>query len=132
MAWMLRAARGAPAVLHELGIEDRAPPGGQARGEGVERAAHFVDLGDPARLERRDEEAAAGRVEDQAVLLQQAQGLQHRLARDREIGGDRLLRQARARRDRAVADRGEQGAVDLVDEVGRGLQLDEVGGHRCG
>ena len=30
---------------------------------------------------------------------------------------------------RAVADRVEQRLVDLVDEVGRGLEFDELGGH---
>ena len=86
------AARGAPAGLDQRGIEDRVACGREPDGERVERAADLVDVGDPAGVERRDEDAAAGRVEHEAVLLQQPQRLQHRLARDRQAFGDVFLR----------------------------------------
>mgnify|MGYP000529454984 CR=1 FL=1 len=60
-----------------------------------------------------------------------AQRLQHRLARHRQLLGDLLLRQARAGRQRAVGDGAEQGLVDLIDQVGRDMQLEQRGVHRC-
>ena len=42
---------------------------------------------------------------------------------------DLLLRQPCARRERALTDGVEQGAVDAFDEIGGGLELDELGGH---
>ena len=103
--------------------------GRQARGQRVDRAAHFVDLGDLVRVERGDDDAAAGRVVHQAVLLQQAQRLQHRLARDRQLLGDLFLRQPGAGRERSLTYRIEQRAVDALDEIGSGLELDELSGH---
>ncbi len=128
------AARGAPAGLDELGIEHGAAPGGEPGGERVERAAHFVDLGDPARRRaaRRGRRGRARRGRGRPSSAGAAPAARAG-ARRRGRAAIVFLRQARAGRERAVADRVEQGAVDLVDEVGRGLQLDEVGGHRrCG
>ena len=56
-----RAARRPLSI--SAGSSDGAGARGKARGERVERAAHFVDLGDPGGVERRDEDAAAGRVD---------------------------------------------------------------------
>ena len=67
---------------------------GQARGQGVDRAPHLVDLGDLGGVERGDYHAAAGSVVHQAVVLQQAQRLQHRLPRHGQLLGDLLLRQS--------------------------------------
>ena len=72
-----------------------------------------------------------GRVEHQAVVLQQAQGLQHRLPRDRELLGDLLLRQPSARRERSLTYGVDQGTIDALDEVGSRLEANELGGH-CG
>ena len=123
------AAGGAPALLDQRRIERRAACRGQARGQRVDRAAHFVDLGDLVGVERGDDDAAAGRVVHQAVLLQQAQRLQHRLPRHRQLLGDLFLRQPRAGRERSLTYRVEQGAIDALDEIGSGLELDELGGH---
>jgi hypothetical protein len=123
-------ARGTSAGLYELGVEDRAPARGETGGERVERGADLVDLGDPLRLERRHQQAPAGRVVHQAVLLQQPQRLQHRLARDRQPRRDRFLGQPFARRERAVVDRVQQCPIDPVDQIGRLLQPDEMSGHR--
>ncbi len=97
IALMLRPRAARRPVSIRRGSSTAWRRGGELRGERVERAAHFVDVRDPARVERRDEDAAAGRIEHEAVLLQQAQRLQHRLARDREALGEVFLRDARAR-----------------------------------
>ena len=68
---------------------------------------------------------------NQAVLFQQPQCLQHRLPRNRQLFGDLLLSQPRSWRERALTNCVEQGAVDALDEIGGGLELDELGGH-CG
>ena len=77
---------------------------------------------DPVGVQRRHLHAAARRVQHEAVFLQQPQRLQHRLARHGQLLGDVFLRDARAGRQRAVADGVEQRPVDLVDQVGRGLR----------
>ena len=58
-----------------------------------------------------------------------AQRLEHGLARHREALSDVFLRDAFARRERAAADGAEQGAVDLVDEIGGDFDAEELGGH---
>ena len=93
IAGMFPAARGAPAQVDEPGVDDGAAAGGEPCGERVERAAYFVDLGDPGGVERRDDDAAPGRVDDEPVLLEQAQRLQHRLARHRQPRRDVFLGQ---------------------------------------
>ena len=74
------AACGAPTVLDELRIEHGAALGGAPCGQRVERGPYLVDLGDLGAVERRDHHAASRRVLHEAVVLQQAQRLQHRLA----------------------------------------------------
>jgi len=123
------AGGSAAPVGDEAGVEPGAPVRGEPGRQRIERGAHLVDLGDPARIEGRDEEAAPRRIERQAVLLEQAQGLQHGLARHREPGRDVLLAEPRARRQRAVADGVEQGPIDAVDEVGCRWKLNELGRH---
>ena len=62
-----RAAR--RPVSMSRGSIDGPATGGQPRGERVERAAHFVDLGDPGRVERRDQHAAARRIDTSASFF---------------------------------------------------------------
>ena len=116
-------ARGAPAGRDQPGVDLRAPGRRQPRGQHIERAAHLVDLGHPVGVQRRDQHAAARRVEHEAVLLEQAQRLQHGLARHSQALRDVFLRDALAGCHRAAADRVQQRAVDLFDEVGRGGNL---------
>jgi hypothetical protein len=87
-------ARGAPALFDEPGIDDRAPLRGEPGGERVERGTDFVDLGDPAGIERRDDDVAPRRIEHETVFLQEAQGLEHGLARDVELRRDLFPREA--------------------------------------
>lgn len=122
-------ARCTAAALQQLGVDAKALCGCKPRGQHVERAAHLVDLAHPLGVERRHQHAAAGRVVHETVLLEQAQRLQHGLARHRQALRDVFLRDPLAGRQRAAADGAEQGAVDLVDEVGRGFDADELGGH---
>ena len=102
MALMLRPRAARAAGLDQLRVDATARcAGGEAGGQRVERAAHLVDLGDPGGVERRDQHAAAGRVDDEAVLLEQAQRLQHRLARHGQLAR-RCLPASAARRARAM------------------------------
>ena len=54
------AADGAPPGVEQRRVEHRPAPGGQARCQCVDRAPHFVDLGDVGGVERGDEHAAPG------------------------------------------------------------------------
>ena len=69
-------------------------------------------------LERRHLQAAASGIDDEAVLLEQTQRLQHRLARDSERRSDLLLGEPRAGRQLPVADGVQQPLVDLFGQVG--------------
>jgi hypothetical protein len=100
-----------------------------ARGERVERAANLVKVADPRCIERRDEEAAAGGVLHEAVLLQKAQRLKHRRARYLQLLGDLLLRDAGSGRERPFADGVEQHLVNLVDVIRARPQLEQFAGH---
>ena len=55
----VRAAGGLPAGLDQRRIERGPAFRGEARGQGVDRAAHFVDLSDLGGVERGDDDAAA-------------------------------------------------------------------------
>ena len=97
----IAAARCTPALFDQARVDQRTPRRGQPRGECVERTTHLVDPGNPFGVERRHQQAAAGRVEQQAVFFQQPQRLQYRLARHREALGQVFLRDAGAGRERA-------------------------------
>src|SRR5437762_560047 len=70
-------------------------PHGAAGREAVEHRADFIDLGDRLRLERRHPQATATGIDDEAILLEQTQRLQHWLTRDVKRSSEFLLGEAR-------------------------------------
>jgi len=125
----LAAAAGAPAFAQQARRQRGTALGGEPRCQRIEGAAHLVGVDDGLGVERCHAQAAARRVFDEAVFLQQAQRLQHGLARNRQPRCQFFLRDAFARREGAAADGDLQRAVRLIDEIGCGLQSVEGGGH---
>ena len=104
----------------------------QPRGQRVERAAHLVDL---ARSSRRPAAPPARRGRARPARSRPSSAAAAPAA---PAGATRPAAAAMSScvmrspgRQRAVADGVEQAAVDPVDQVGRGFELDEVGGHGC-
>ena len=64
---------------------------GAAGREAVEHCADLIDLGDRLRFERRHPQATAPGIDDEAILLEQTQRLQHRLTRDVKRSSEILL-----------------------------------------
>src|SRR5471030_554446 len=69
--------RRAAALRDQRFIELRTPLCSKTRGEGIERAADLVQMGDPGGIERGDKKSAPRRVLHESVLLQQSQRLQN-------------------------------------------------------
>src|SRR5262245_29126451 len=101
---------------------------GEARGEPVEHRAHLVELLERGAVEGRDHQAAPARVDDEAIVLEEAQCLVHRLARNVERRGKLFLGHSRTRRQPAFADGGEELLVDLLGQLGTTVDALE-GGH---
>ena len=92
--------------------------GGTARRQAVEHAAHGVDAPHFGRIERRDHQAAAAGLTQEALLAQQQQGLDDRLAGNGKPGGEVFLDDAAARREPAAADRIEDRVIGLLRQIG--------------
>src|SRR5262245_25106303 len=84
--------------------------------EPFELGAHLVALADLARGRVTDERAAVRAELDQAGRLELPQRLADRRPADSELVGERLLPQARARRDLAAQDASLQRRGELVDQ----------------
>ena len=110
-----------PAALDQAGIDLRPGERCEPRSEPLEDAAHFVDSSISVGSSGATTSPRAAGVDREAVLLQHAQALQHRLARHAEGGGELLLGQPRAGGELAAADGIEQPLVDLLGEVRCGL-----------
>src|ERR1043166_8656035 len=108
--------------LAAAGDEPRIEPlsglRGEARGKPVEHPAHLVELLERGAVQGRDHQPAAPRVDDEAFVLEQAQRLVHRLARDVQRFGELFLGNARTRRQPAFTDGGEELLVDLLGKLG--------------
>jgi hypothetical protein len=78
------------------------------------RAAARQAMGEKGRVERRHHDAAAASIGDEALGLQKAQSLMHRLARDIEPLGQLILGEALPRRQLAIADRVQDFPVNTV------------------
>src|SRR5262245_18582801 len=81
-------------------------------------AAHLVELLERRAVELRDHQAAAARIDQEPLVLQQSQRLVHRLAGDIEGFSQLFLGNARARRQPSFADGREELLVDLLGELG--------------
>src|SRR6185295_8251852 len=90
---------------------------GEARGKPVEHPAHLVELLERGAVEGRDHQPPAPRVYDEAFVLEQAQRLVHRLARDVQRLGELFLGDARTGRQPSFTDGGEQLLVDLLGKL---------------
>ena len=91
-------------------------------GERLDRRAELVDRVEARAVHRRHLQAAPAVLDQEALLLEQAERRHHRLARHRQPRGQLVLRDACAGRERAVADRVEDALVGLLDEGARRLQ----------
>ena len=88
---------------------------GETRGDRLDAEAQLVDPAHVVAVERGHHEAAAARLADELLLLQQHERLVHRLARHVELLRHAFLRQTLAGCERAVADRVEYRAIGLLD-----------------
>src|SRR5262245_27307869 len=114
----LARRRNLAAARDEAWVELLSGFGDEARGEPVEYAAHLVELLERRAVERRDHQAAAARIDQEPLVLQQSQRLVHRLAGHIEGFSQLFLGNARARRQPSFADGREELLVDLLGELG--------------
>ena len=127
------ADRGAQAAQRAFELGDRQLVLEQQllQRERAERGPQRVDLEDVERVQLRHHGAAVGDHVDQAVALEQPEGVADRAARDAELLGERDLLQPLAGFEAAVEDRGAQrldGHVDVRRR--RAAPADtQLGGH---
>ena len=98
--------------------------GGQPGCQRVNGATDFVELADALGIEPDHFKAAAAAFGDEALPVQQMQRMRYRLARHAKPGGELVLADALAGRQRAVDDRLENPRVNLVDQIGERVERD--------
>ena len=125
--------------VKQFAIEVVAAQAAQTGGQSIQGTTRLIDIGDPRSVNRGHQQAAPARagaaggacVQHEAVFFEQAQRLQHRLARHRQLRRNVVLLDARPGAQRAVADGIQQRAIDLIDQVGGGFQFDQLAHGGC-
>ncbi len=108
------------------GSIDLAASGRQPGRQRIDGAAHLVELADPQRIELRDFKTLAAAFGDQALAMQQMQGVADRLPGDSEFFRKLVLPDAMSRRQCAVGDGLENPRIDLIDQVGERVERDHA------
>src|ERR1700677_3254838 len=114
-------------------VQIRAPgsigldaPGRQPGRQRIDGAAHFIELSDPQGIELRDFKTLAAAFGDQALAMQQMQGVADRLPGYSEFFGKLVLPDTMSRRQCAVGDGLENPRIDLIDQVGEWVERDHA------
>lgn len=102
------------ASLRDIGLA--CPRGCQCGSERLQRISHFVDGREPHLVKGSDAQPSLASFDQEALLLQLAQGGDHRLPGNLERVRQAVLRDVLFRAERAGADRVEHTIVDLLDQ----------------
>ena len=115
------------------GDRSSGDPGcGQLGSQAVERGADLVKIPDAARVDGRNRDAPLPSLDEEAAAAEKLESVADGLAGDAQHIGQLFLREAAAGLEGTFDDGGQQPVVNLIDQVGLGVNLELSDRHDVG